>query len=137
MRRSGAVSSESAKTGGAESGLTSTAGGMVLPPPEPDEPAPPLVVPPPSTAVGPLPPGAIVMIEEDGDAAVRRADEFAASRGLSEQARANIVAGDPDTVRRQVKRFEDAGVDTFSVGVPNGVTVKDVDLFGRSVLASW
>jgi F420-dependent oxidoreductase-like protein len=81
--------------------------------------------------------GAIVMIEEDGDAAVRRADEFAASRGLSEQARANIVAGDSDTVRRQVKRFEDAGVDTFSVGVPNGVTVKDVDLLGRTVLASW
>src|ERR1700712_2894339 len=58
MRRSGAVRTDSAKTVGAESGLSSTAGAVAPCPDGPDDPGPPLPPPPaPTPAIGPPLPG--------------------------------------------------------------------------------
>jgi alkanesulfonate monooxygenase SsuD/methylene tetrahydromethanopterin reductase-like flavin-dependent oxidoreductase (luciferase family) len=78
----------------------------------------------------------VIVIERRHQRAVERRRQLAASRGMSEDlAAAHVTAGDPESILDQVREWQDAGAQHFSVGVIPGFNSDDTRLFAETVVA--
>jgi len=77
----------------------------------------------------------MVVVEEDDAVAKTRRDDIASAFGLSEEvALKMILAGDPNSIAADIRRYEAVGVDHFVAIMINGVNYDDAATFGRHVI---
>ncbi len=80
----------------------------------------------------------MIVIEDDDAAAKTRRDEIASAFGLSDETKMKmILAGDPDTLVADIKRYEAVGVDHFDAILINGVNYADAEMFGGEVIPAF
>jgi F420-dependent oxidoreductase-like protein len=80
----------------------------------------------------------IVFVEGDRRRALERRRRFAADRGMSdERAARHVLADDPEGIIDQLRRWEAAGAEHFSMTLISGVNAGDIDMLADEVLGAW
>jgi alkanesulfonate monooxygenase SsuD/methylene tetrahydromethanopterin reductase-like flavin-dependent oxidoreductase (luciferase family) len=73
-----------------------------------------------------------VLIGATHEAAQAKAQAARAS-GVSEEALASIIIGDPDTVGERVQAVKDIGLEGYTLSMPDSYDLEAVDLVGRTL----
>jgi alkanesulfonate monooxygenase SsuD/methylene tetrahydromethanopterin reductase-like flavin-dependent oxidoreductase (luciferase family) len=80
----------------------------------------------------------IVFVDGDRSHAVERRRRFAAARGMTDEAAArHVLAEDPQGVIDELRRWEAAGAEHFSMTLVAGANVGDLDLLAEQVMGAW